>query len=109
MLEQKICSEKGDSKNVCFSTGPKIMAIAQTKGGIKNNDTLNSPLGRGLAQLASAPALGAGGREFESRIPDPVENIRGSPPTEIQLSEGGSAFGGESAHPDQIHAYIFRL
>ena len=27
-------------------------------------------LDRGVAQLASAPALGAGGREFESRRPD---------------------------------------
>ena len=32
-------------------------------------------LDRGLAQLASAPALGAGGREFKSHIPDQVETL----------------------------------
>ncbi len=40
------------------------MGTVATNGGMaeKNN--------RGVAQLASAPALGAGGREFESRRPD---------------------------------------
>ena len=36
---------------------------------------LDSTAPRGVAQLGSAPALGAGGRGFESRHPDPAPGV----------------------------------
>ena len=44
---------------------------------IKNHIYLCNPfINRGVAQLASAPALGAGGPPFESEYPDAKEKAR---------------------------------
>ncbi len=63
---------------------------------------------RGVAQLGSAPASGAGGRGFESRHPDhppPGPNGRAVPLWPPAAARGPKAGPFESRHPDHaVHS-----
>ncbi len=71
---------------------------------------------RGVAQLASAPGLGPGGRRFESFHPDHNKNlhawvfiyVRGVAQLGSARRSGRRGRGFKSRHPDQL-VIVFRL
>ena len=67
---------------------------------------LCSPNFRGVAQLASASALGAEGRRFESYYPD--EDGRSKPPVLRWDDRGSSAPAGTSGSPGRAPASVAR-
>lgn len=51
----------------------QAICLLEKNRGVVYNPTMYH---RGLAQLASAPRLGRGGRRFESSIPDQIKSTR---------------------------------
>lgn len=66
--------------------------------------TLSVPIRRGVAQFGSAPALGAGGRGFESRRPDHFISYSGDP-----LLHGSDPWIRKSRNTMQIGQVIFSI
>ena len=66
--------EAGEKKTILFNlSGHGIFDMAAYEAFLAREDCHNEDSGRGVAQPGSAPALGAGGRWFESSRPDQIQ------------------------------------